>query len=78
MFCNLFGLGYSPREIPSFAWGGPVGWSEHRFDKALEAASRMMERRSKSLTPELEKLYHSVYEQTRDERERVFHQEAED
>ncbi|MDP8245541.1 MAG: putative sugar nucleotidyl transferase [Candidatus Hinthialibacter antarcticus] len=77
-FCNLFGLGYSPREIPSFAWGGPVGWSEHRFDKALEAASRMMERRSQSLTPELEKLYQSVYEQTRDERERIFHQQAED
>ncbi len=77
-FCNLFGLGYSPREIPSFAWGGPVGWSEHRFDKALEAAARMMERRSHLLTPQLEDVYQTVYQQTRDERERIFHQEAVD
>lgn len=75
-FCNLFGLGYSPREIPSFAWGGPAGWSEHRFDKALESSARMMERRRHSLTPELDAIYQYVFENTQDERERVFHQEA--
>ncbi|MBI1389748.1 MAG: hypothetical protein GC154_15020 [bacterium] len=67
-FCNLFGLGYPPREIPGFAWGGEKGWMEYRFDKAIETAQRMMARRNQTMTPALEAIYQQVFEATRDER----------
>lgn len=48
--CNIFGSGFPKKFIPSFSWGGAEGFTEYRFDKALEAANRMMGRRSKTLS----------------------------
>lgn len=71
-FCNLFGIGYNPREIPCFSWGGYDGWVEYRFDKAIETADRMMQRRQRSMTPGLKSLYRSVFDQTGAARDRFF------
>ena len=46
---NIFGSGFPRNYIPSFSWGGPAGISEYRFDKAMETASRVMERRQLEL-----------------------------
>lgn len=42
---NIFGAGFPPKFIPSFAWGGS---NKEKFDlnKAFEVATRMMERRN--------------------------------
>lgn len=44
---NIFGDGFPDKFIPSFTWGGREAF---RFDKALEVATRMMERRDIKLT----------------------------
>lgn len=48
--CNIFGSGFPKKFIPSFSWGGAEGFTEYRFDKAVEASNRMMGRRGKSLS----------------------------
>jgi UDP-N-acetylglucosamine diphosphorylase/glucosamine-1-phosphate N-acetyltransferase len=47
---NIFGGGFPPKHIPSFSWGGADGFVEHELDKALETASKMMDRRNLPLT----------------------------
>ncbi|MCX7955363.1 MAG: GlmU family protein [Bacteroidales bacterium] len=47
--CNLFGSGYHRQFIPSFTWGGPNGYSRFNFDKAIEVAKNMMQRRNVTL-----------------------------
>ncbi|PSR05413.1 MAG: glucose-1-phosphate thymidylyltransferase [Bacteroidetes bacterium SW_11_45_7] len=42
---NVFGGGFPLQFIPSFAWGGPHGFSTYMFDKACEVAERMKNRR---------------------------------
>jgi UDP-N-acetylglucosamine diphosphorylase/glucosamine-1-phosphate N-acetyltransferase len=47
---NVFGGGFPPKHIPSFAWGGSEGFNVHAFNKAVETAQRVMERRHVPLT----------------------------
>jgi UDP-N-acetylglucosamine diphosphorylase/glucosamine-1-phosphate N-acetyltransferase len=49
---NVFDSGFPDKFIPSFTWGGAEGRETFRFDKALEVAERMMERRNVKLTQE--------------------------
>lgn len=46
---NVFGAGFPRTFIPSFSWGGASGFSEYRFEKAMETAERVMQRRNKEL-----------------------------
>jgi len=68
VFANVYGGDFPPKFIPSFAWGGPAGFVEHQFEKALATARNVMKRRDKVVTPALEKLYRHVFELTREER----------
>lgn len=47
---NIFGGGFPDKFIPSFSWGGAEVMETFRFEKALEASARMMERRQIELT----------------------------
>ncbi len=48
---NVFGSGFPPKFIPSFAWGGAdFGWREMILIKAFETAEAMMARRNKVLS----------------------------
>ncbi len=47
---SIFGDGYPRNFIPSFAWGGAAGFTTFQFNKAMETASKAMERRSHPLT----------------------------
>ncbi len=47
---NIFGGDFPPKFIPSFSWGGAQWLRTFSFDKSLEVATRMMERRG--LKPE--------------------------
>lgn len=42
---NIFGAGFPRNFIPSFSWGGSSGFTEYRFDKAMETAEKVMSRR---------------------------------
>ena len=42
---NIYGAGFPDKYIPSFSWGEPGAITEFKLDKAIEAASAMMERR---------------------------------
>ncbi len=67
---NIFGAGFPPRAIPSFAWGGSDFIKEYKLEKALEVAEIVMSRRNKILTPALRKLFADIFEYTAYERKR--------
>lgn len=46
---NIFGAGFPPTHIPSFSWGGADGFEPYQFDKAMEVAARVYERRGLNL-----------------------------
>ena len=46
---NVFGAGFPRNFIPSFAWGGTSGFKTYDFEKAMETAALVMERRNKEL-----------------------------
>ncbi|MBU0488028.1 MAG: GlmU family protein [Bacteroidetes bacterium] len=43
---NIFGSGFPRNFITSFAWGGALGMTEYRLDKAAETARLVMQRRN--------------------------------
>lgn len=65
---NVFGAGFPRTFIPSFTWGGASGFIEYRMDKALEAASRMMERRGIALDKVEEDILRTVSDMTKGNR----------
>ena len=67
--CNVFGAGYPPKFIPSFAWGGSEGFEEYEPSRAIETARRAMRRRGVEPGPELEAVLKKVYEITGNSRE---------
>ncbi|MBC7553842.1 MAG: GlmU family protein [Taibaiella sp.] len=57
--CNIYGSDFPEKFIPSFSWGGSGGMVTYDFNRAMETAGRMMQRRNKHLTaPEKEMLQH--------------------
>lgn len=47
---NIYGAGFPNKFIKSFQWGGAEEMVDFRFDKAIEVANNMMERRGLQLT----------------------------
>jgi UDP-N-acetylglucosamine diphosphorylase / glucose-1-phosphate thymidylyltransferase / UDP-N-acetylgalactosamine diphosphorylase / glucosamine-1-phosphate N-acetyltransferase / galactosamine-1-phosphate N-acetyltransferase len=49
--CNVFGADFQEKFIKSFSWGGKQhGYSEYRFEKAIEVIKATMARRDKHLS----------------------------
>jgi hypothetical protein len=70
-FCaNIFGGGFPPKYIPSFAWGGAEGMVTYKLEKAIEVAERVMARRDVELTEAGKKLFAKIFEMTKAEREK--------
>ncbi len=57
---NIFGAGFPPKFIPSFSWGGSDGMREYNFDKAIEVAEIVMNRRKVPFTSKTKQLFQSV------------------
>ncbi len=70
--CNIYGGDFPPSYIPSFAWGGAAGFKTYAFDKALETAGRMMERRHKVLSPEETAVLQHIFDETAAQRQQQF------
>lgn len=66
---NIYGSGFPPKNIPSFAWGGSEGFVEHDLEKALETARIVMARRRVEMAADYEKMIRKTFELTRAERE---------
>ncbi|MCF8435391.1 MAG: hypothetical protein K9G57_00980 [Ignavibacteriales bacterium] len=66
--CNVYGAGFPPKYIPSFAWGGADALTTYDLERSLEVAERVMERRHIQLTPADKKMFRKVFDLTRDER----------
>lgn len=47
--CNIYGGGFPPAHIPSFQWGGSEGLTTYQFDKFIETAERVYQRRGLTL-----------------------------
>ena len=65
---NVFGAGFPPKYIPSFAWGGAEGVETYDVEKALEVAKRVMGRRKIQLSEVEEKVLREVSAMTAWER----------
>jgi len=50
VFANIFGGGFPPKFIPSFAWGGADGFNKFKLEKAFEVAEKVMARRNVQLS----------------------------
>lgn len=47
---NIFGSGFPRNFIPSFTWGGPHGFTEYDYNKAMEVTKIVMARRNIELS----------------------------
>lgn len=59
---NIFGGDFPPKFIPSFSWGGAQWLRTFSFEKSLEVAAKMMERRSIKLEEADIKILKTVFE----------------
>jgi UDP-N-acetylglucosamine diphosphorylase/glucosamine-1-phosphate N-acetyltransferase len=59
---NIFGAGFPAKYIPSFTWGSADEMLTYRFDKAIEFANKMMERRGLSLSLEEIEILRYIHE----------------
>jgi len=60
---NLFGAGFPPKSIGAFRWGGAEGFEYYSFDKFIETARVVMERRGRSLTPAMTSLLRALHQE---------------
>ena len=61
---NIFGSGFPPKFIPSFAWGGKEKFQTYKLDKAIETAQRVMLRRNHDLTNIEKSIFEFIFEMT--------------
>ncbi len=60
--CNVFGSSFPDKFIPSFSWGAAGETLIYDFEKAMETAERMMERRGIELTNAQRKMYQYIFD----------------
>lgn len=61
---NIYGGGFPRNFIPSFAWGGSEKWMVYRFDKAMDVAEKVMQRRNVTLDEVERKILKAVFDQS--------------
>tara|TARA_B100000035_G_scaffold79606_3_gene66667 strand:- start:376 stop:1548 length:1173 start_codon:yes stop_codon:yes gene_type:complete len=61
-FVNVFDGGFPPKFIPSFSWGNKDGFETYKFDKAIEVAKIVMNRRGVDLDEKTIEIYRSLFE----------------
>ncbi|MFY0643684.1 MAG: GlmU family protein [Bacteroidia bacterium] len=59
---NIFGSGFPRNFVPSFSWGGSSGFTTYSLNKAFDTASKVMERRGKSLNELEENILKHIFE----------------
>lgn len=59
---NIHGSGYPRNFVASFSEGSVAGYTDVSMTKFFEIARRMMSRRNKELTPEIERMFYAIRE----------------
>ncbi|HOU98750.1 MAG TPA: GlmU family protein [Bacteroidales bacterium] len=62
--CNLFGDGFHRNFVPSFSWGGAQGYTHYRFEKAIETAKLVYQRRNLTFDKTDEDILAWIYKKT--------------
>lgn len=62
--CNLFGDGFHRNFIPSFSWGGAQGYTHYKFEKSLETAKLVFQRRDLEFNKTEEDILAWIYQKT--------------
>ncbi len=57
---NIFGGGFPPKEVSSFAWGGSEGFERYDVEKAVATAKKVMERRKVTMSSNYESMFRFV------------------
>jgi UDP-N-acetylglucosamine diphosphorylase/glucosamine-1-phosphate N-acetyltransferase len=65
---NVFGSGFPPKSVPSFAWGGGEAIKTYDLERALLVARRVMGRRKLELSACEEAVLRTVFDLTKHER----------
>ena len=58
---NIFGSDFQDKYIPSFSWGTKNDRTDYLFDKAMETATSVMQRRNVVLDEKTKKIYQYLY-----------------
>jgi len=66
--CIIFGAGFPERFIPSFTWGGTGDSQIYDVERSINTAQRLMSRRNITMTADDRRLFHKIFELTRQER----------
>jgi UDP-N-acetylglucosamine diphosphorylase/glucosamine-1-phosphate N-acetyltransferase len=61
---NIFGNGFPPKFVPSFAWGGAEGFVTYRLEDAIEVAQRVYERRHLDLNETEQDILRFLFDST--------------
>lgn len=61
---NIFGAGFPRSFIPSFAWGGPHGFTTYKLGQALDTIERVYKRRNKELDATDRKILTEVFDRS--------------
>ena len=69
--CNIYGVGFPPKFVPSFSWAGSGKLVEYRLSKSVEVARKVMERRNVRFTPSYESAFRTVFNLTASDRQKV-------
>jgi UDP-N-acetylglucosamine diphosphorylase/glucosamine-1-phosphate N-acetyltransferase len=59
---NIFGPGFPRNYIPSFSWGGALGFTSFKLEKAIEVAEKMMERRKIKFSEQDREVFGYIYD----------------
>lgn len=62
---NLFGHGYHRTFVPSFSWGGPQGYTHYKFEKVIETAKLVYQRRGLVFNQLEQDILSWIYEKTK-------------
>ena len=62
-FVNVFDGGFPPKYIPSFSWGNKDGFETYKFDKAIDVAKIVMNRRGIELDEKTIEIYRTLFDQ---------------
>ncbi len=68
--CNIFGAGFPEKYVPSFTWGGDKSSTVYDLQKAVETAKVVLSRRKINFDNEEKNLFHSIFELTKNDREK--------
>ncbi len=58
---NIFGGDYQPKFFPSFKWGNQQEMQDYKFDKTMELAKIVMQRRNKEFNEVEKRLFENIY-----------------